>query len=141
MSVFVDTGVLFAAAAAADDHHREAAAILATIAAEAPFTTDHVLVETWWLLRSRGDWSQAMAFWRGVRHTPLRIEPVAPVDLERAQATAETWSDQQLDIVDCTSFAVMERTGCARAATFDRDFAIYRYGPRRKRAFEILRER
>lgn len=37
-----------------------------------------------------------------------------------------------------TSFAVMERLGCRRAATFDIDFAVYRAGPDRKVAFEIL---
>ncbi len=32
----------------------------------------------------------------------------------------------------------MERVGCSRAATFDRDFSIYRYGSDRKKAFKIL---
>lgn len=31
----------------------------------------------------------------------------------------------------------MERLGVLRAATFDADFAVYRFGPRRERAFEI----
>jgi hypothetical protein len=33
----------------------------------------------------------------------------------------------------------MERLGITRVASFDRDFAIYRYGPNRDRAFEVLR--
>jgi len=33
----------------------------------------------------------------------------------------------------------MERLGLDRAATFDDDFAVYRYGARRDRAFEVLR--
>ena len=37
------------------------------------------------------------------------------------------------------SFAVMERLGLTRVASFDRDFAIYRYGRNRTRAFEVLR--
>jgi predicted nucleic acid-binding protein len=80
-----------------------------------------------------------MRFWAGVRDSALFVEPVGVADLERAEAIANEWRDQQLDIVDCTSFAVMERVGCRRAATFDRDFAVYRYGPRRKNAFEIVR--
>jgi predicted nucleic acid-binding protein len=80
-----------------------------------------------------------MAFWLGLRQTPLRVEPVSGADLDRAQAIAEAWSEQAFDIVDCTSFAVMERLGCSRAATFDRDFLIYRFGPDRRRAFEVLR--
>jgi len=36
-------------------------------------------------------------------------------------------------------FAVMERLGIKQAASFDPDFAIYRYGHNRERAFEIVR--
>lgn len=32
----------------------------------------------------------------------------------------------------------MERLGCRRAASFDTDFAIYRYGADRRQAFEIV---
>jgi predicted nucleic acid-binding protein len=40
--------------------------------------------------------------------------------------------------VDRTSFAVMQRLGLHRAASLDRDFAVFRYGPRRDRAFEVV---
>lgn len=80
-----------------------------------------------------------MRFWAGMRHSPTSIEPVGAIDLERAHAIADAWPDQDFDIVDCTSFAVMERIGCVRAATFDNHFAIYRTGPDRTRAFEIVR--
>ena len=33
----------------------------------------------------------------------------------------------------------MERLGVHRAVAFDDDFAVYRFGPRRERAFEVLR--
>jgi hypothetical protein len=33
----------------------------------------------------------------------------------------------------------MRRLGVSRAATFDDDFAIYRFGPGRGQAFEIIR--
>jgi hypothetical protein len=33
----------------------------------------------------------------------------------------------------------MERLGLERAASFDGDFAVYRWGPGRRRAFEIMR--
>lgn len=40
--------------------------------------------------------------------------------------------------MDRTSFAVMQRCGITRAATFSSSFEIFRYGPRNK-AFQILR--
>lgn len=138
MSTFVDTGVLFAAAYVRDRKHARAAAILRGLGSDRTCSSDHVLVEVWALLRSRAGWDAAMRFWRGVRDSELHIEPVGLPDLERAEAIATEWSDQELDIVDCTSFAIMERIGCTRAATFDRDFAVYRYGPRRDKAFEVL---
>ena len=51
----------------------------------------------------------------------------------------ELFTDQRFSIVDRTSFAVMERLGLTRVASFDQDFAIYRYGRKRDRAFEVLR--
>lgn len=138
MSVFVDTGLLFAAAARGDARHARAAELLQGLEEARPFTTDHVIVESWSLLNLRFGHETAMRFWTGLRGTPLEIEFVVPVDLERGHAICETWGDQEFDIVDCTSFAVMERTGCRRAATFDRDFAIYRFGSGRTLAFEIL---
>ena len=42
-------------------------------------------------------------------------------------------------MVDRTSFAVMQRLGIQRAATFDNDFAIFRYGRDLNRTFEVIR--
>lgn len=137
MSVFIDANVLIAAANPRDRLHSRAAELLSGI--RGPWTTDHVLVETWAVLASRTSHAAAMRFWFALPATPLATECVGAADLERARGIAETWADQEFDIVDCTSFAVMERLGCARAATFDRDFAIYRFGPNRARAFEVLR--
>ena len=68
-----------------------------------------------------------------------RIEPVGDADLERAWAIGSDFSDQDFSIVDRTSFAVMLRLGLLRVASFDDDFAVFRFGPRRERAFEIAR--
>lgn len=137
-AVFVDTGILVGAALTGDRRHEPAAATLEGLAGVRTFTTDHVLVEAWAIINSRSGHAAAMRFWSALRETPLEIEPVGVPDLARAHAIAEQWADQAFDIVDCTSFAVMERTGCRRAATFDRDFAVYRFGPDRRKAFEIL---
>jgi predicted nucleic acid-binding protein len=102
-------------------------------------TTDHVVVETWLLLNSRYHRRAAEGFWDRVRGAGVRIEFAMAADLEAAWAIGEAFPDQDFSIVDRTSFAVMERLGISRVASFDRDFAIYRYGRNRDRAFEVLR--
>ena len=139
MSVFVDSGVLVANAIAGERRHAQAKRMLEGVAAEGPFTTDHALIESWHIIRARAGYFHANRFWFGFRETPLMIECVTAADLERAAAIAEIWADQEFDLVDCTSFAVMERTGCGKAATFDDDFAVYRLGAERTRAFELVR--
>jgi predicted nucleic acid-binding protein len=64
---------------------------------------------------------------------------VSQPDLDVAWSIGQQCPDQAFSIVDRTSFAVMARVGVLRAVTFDDGFAIYRFGPRRDRAFEVLR--
>lgn len=51
----------------------------------------------------------------------------------------QEFAEQDFSLIDRTSFAVMRRLGIRRAASFDDDFAVYRFGPDRSRAFQILR--
>jgi predicted nucleic acid-binding protein len=60
-------------------------------------------------------------------------------DIERAAALAMLFKDQTFSLVDRTSFAIMERLSITKVISFDADFLIYRYGPSRDRAFEVLR--
>ena len=59
--------------------------------------------------------------------------------MEAAWAIGEAFPDQDFSLVDRTSFAVMERLGITQVASFDSDFAIYRYGRNRDRSFEVIR--
>ncbi|HJU32706.1 MAG TPA: hypothetical protein VJ740_14675, partial [Hyphomicrobiaceae bacterium] len=77
--------------------------------------------------------------WAGIRQGAAEVVTVIPGDLDVAWGITQTFPDQKFSIVDRTSFAVMERLGLSRVATFDDDFAIYRYGRNRDRAFEVLR--
>ena len=138
MSLFVDTSVWYAAADSSDAGNARAKDILA--AADEPLvTSDHVLVETWTLLRYRIRRQAAERFWEAMRNGVSIIEPVGAADLEAAWQMGVGWRDQDFSIVDRTSFAVMRRLGIERAASFDADFAIFRFGPNRRRAFTILR--
>jgi predicted nucleic acid-binding protein len=137
MSLFVDSSVWYAAADAGDRSNARARELLS--GGEALVTSDHVLVETWLLLRHRLSREAAEQFWSGLRAGVARIEPVTEADLEVAWAIGEAFADQDFSIVDRTSFAVMERLGVHRVTTFDGDFAVYRFGRERRRAFEVLR--
>lgn len=136
MSLFVDTSIWYAAADRGDRRNADAKAILT--AEDELITSDHVLVETWILLRWRLGREAAERFWDSLRTGGPGVEPVGAADLETAWAIGEAWRDQDFSIVDRTSFAVMQRLGVFRAAALDADFSIYRFGPRRDRAFEVL---
>jgi predicted nucleic acid-binding protein len=134
---FVDTSVWFAAANIRDRYNDRAKSILAATAT--PVMTDYVLIETWRLLRDHIHRQAAEQFWGGVRRGAARIEVATAQDLDKAWEIGEIFSDQEFSIVDRTSFAVMERLGIIRAASFDSHFAIYRYGRDRNKAFELVR--
>lgn len=137
MSTFVDTSAFYAAADSGDRSHLRAIEVLST--AESLVTSDHVLVESWMLIRSRGGRAAAERFWAALRGGMAVVEAILPGDLEAAWRIGEAFPDQEFSIVDRTSFAVMERLGITAAASFDDDFSIYRFGPRRQFAFEVLR--
>jgi hypothetical protein len=64
---------------------------------------------------------------------------VISADLEAAWSIGLAFPDQDFSLVDRTSFAVMQRLGLTKAASFDEDFAVFRYGRTRDKAFEIIR--
>ena len=137
MSVFVDTSVWFSAVAKGDRSNELAKSILQSVSGHV--MTDHVLAETWVLLKSRFNRAVAETFWETIRHSAVRVEPVTSADLEAAWSIGIAFPDQDFSLVDRTSFAVMERLGITKAASFDEDFAIFRYGRARDKAFEIIR--
>jgi len=136
LTLFVDTSALYAAVDAGDRNHEQATAVLAS--GEPLVTSDHVLVEGWLLIRGRLSRRVADEFWAGLR-AAVSVESVGPADLEVAWMIGQEWMDQDFSIVDRTSFAVMQRLGILRAATYDDDFAVFRFGRDRTRAFELVR--
>lgn len=134
--LFVDTSVFYAAADRGDRSHAAATAVLAS--GERLTTTDHVLVETWALIRRRLGRDAGERWWAAIRAGAAAVEFVGPADLEAAWAIGEAFDDQDFSLVDRTSFAVMQRLGVHRVATLDPDFAVFRFGERRTKAFEIV---
>jgi predicted nucleic acid-binding protein len=137
LTIFVDTSVFYAAVDRGDVDHMRATKQLGT--QEQLVTTDHVLIETWLLTQRRLGQPVANAFWGSVRAGGVTFATVEAADLDAAWQIGETFSDQAFSIVDRTSFVVMLRLGVHRAASFDKDFAVFRFGARRERAFEIVR--
>ena len=101
--------------------------------------SDHVLVEAWRLIRSKVSRQAAERFWEGIRSGAAAVEHVGPEDLKAAWQIGLSFPDQDFSIVDRTSFAVMMRLGVERAASLDEHFAIFRFGPKRRRSFTVLR--
>lgn len=137
MTLFVDTSAFYALTDDGDQASGRATELLS--AEEQLVTTDYVLLETWMLIDKRGGYSPAEAFWKSIRAGAATVEHVTPADLDAAWRIGEAFPDQAFSLVDRTSFAVMERLGVHRAVAFDDDFAVYRFGPRRERAFAVLR--
>lgn len=136
-AVFVDTSTWYAAASSGDRNNARAKELLRTHGVRT--TSDHVVVETWRLLRHRLGWHAAERWWDALRTGVAAVETTTDVDMERARAIGEVFADQQFSLVDRTSFAVMERLRCVEVLAFDDDFAVYRFGSRRDRAFTVLR--
>ncbi|MBK3665597.1 PIN domain-containing protein [Bradyrhizobium diazoefficiens] len=136
MSTFVDSSVWFVAASARDPNNELAKSIL--LGLEGWTLTDHVLAETWQLLSARYGSEVANTFWDRLRESGAVVEPVTASDLDAASQIPAAYPDDEFSFVDCTSFAVMERHGITRAATFNASFEKYRYG-RRKQRFQIIR--
>jgi predicted nucleic acid-binding protein len=137
MSWFVDTSMWYAAADSSDIGNSVAKGILS--AGEPLVTSDHVLIETWTLIRHRIGRRAAERFWQGLRDGVAIIETVGTADLEAAWQIGVAYRDQDFSIVDRTSFAVMRRLGIERAASLDDDFAIFRFVPNRRREFTVVR--
>lgn len=137
MNLFVDSSTFYAAVDAGDERNADARRVLAH--GDALLTSDHVLAETWSLIDLRLGWSAAERFWAEIRKGSVDVIDVVPADLEAAWSIGEAFPDQGFSLTDRTSFAVMLRLGVHRAASFDKDFAVFRFGARRDRAFEIIR--
>ncbi len=137
--LFVDTGAFYAMADRSDRHHRDAARTFQDRVGQDELTTaDHVFVEAWFLIRSRLGRAAAMEFWDAIETGLVTMLGVTARDLLRGHRIAREWADQDFSIVDCTSFAIMERLGIERAFAFDAHFRVVRLGSRRDHALTIL---
>jgi predicted nucleic acid-binding protein len=138
-AIFVDTGAFYAVADRGDRNHATATSVFeARGMAGDVVTSDYVFVESWCLIRARLGREAAMQFWDAMRSGIVTMHGVTSEDLAGARAIAGAWPDQDFSLIDCTSFALMERLRLDEALAFDSHFRIYRYGGRRERAFRVF---
>lgn len=139
MNIFVDTSAFYSLADGSDRHHTQARALYDQhIGAGRLFTSDLVMAETWLLLRGRLGRHAALQWWSGMRSGIVEIVFTRPADLEAAWLITQRYQDQDLSLVDCVSFALMERLGIAVAFAYDQHFSLYRFGVRSERFFRLL---
>ncbi len=121
---FADTSFWVALLNRRDQLHDLARALWATHADRGVLTTNHVLGETWTVLRRRADHRTAVAFLDAVsaasRVHVLRVE--ASVERE-ALEWLRRHDERSYSFVDATSFAVMRVGRLAEALAFDGDFS------------------
>ncbi|MGH9381445.1 MAG: type II toxin-antitoxin system VapC family toxin [Thermoanaerobaculia bacterium] len=124
--VFVDTGAWAAVQVVDDEHHAEAAETLQALLAlpAAPVTTNHVIGETYTLLRVTAGYGAASRFLHLIAKT-ARLERVfVPEPLEsRAFTLLAQFQDHDFSFVDATSFALMRTRRLRYAFAFDSHFA------------------
>jgi predicted nucleic acid-binding protein len=85
--------------------------------------TNHVIGETWTLLRRRANHAVAVAFIDDVARLPgLEIVQVEPALEEEARSWLRRHDEREYSFVDATSFAVMRRRRIREALAFDGDF-------------------
>ena len=137
---FVDTSAFYALADRSDRHHLAARSALSRRAKSEWITTDHVVVETWLLVRARLGYWPALRFWDDLAAGLATVAGVSSADLVQARAIAAAWRDQEFSFVDCTSFAFVERLGLTHALAFDAHFRVYRWGPARRRRLRLAGE-
>ncbi len=130
--VFIDTSGFFALLSEADPAHARACEQMAHLAhvRRRAATTDHVLDETFTLLKVRGLAHRCPAFEQMVRTSrSLRVHWTEPAIFAAATTLFLSRLDQGFSFTDCVSFTVMDRERLQEALTTDHHFRISGYTP------------
>ena len=132
----MDTSAWVSMADGAEASHKVVAEALRTRRGRL-VTSDHVLHETWAVMRYRHNSHAAEKLVNAIRSGIARIEVSGLADLETAAAIGAVFADQDFSLSDRTSWAIMERLGIHDTISLDNDFRIYRFGPGRRHAFTV----
>ena len=127
MNIFVDTGAFYALADKNDKYHQRAANYYNEVYQPGLFITSIlVFSESWSLIHHKLGKSAGRAFWEKIRSGIIVLYHIKPFDLDRGWEIFNNYDDQDFSLVDCTSFAIMERLKISEAFTFDSHFSVFR---------------
>lgn len=131
MSVFVDTGVFYAAFDSAAPRHQEARSALTTVLTDAQYgrtmTSDYVYDETVTLtLKRTGRTQRAISIGKKLRSTDgsnavSMIHVTEPL-FDAAVNTFERYDDQRLSFTDAVTVAIVDTPRADRVLSFDDNF-------------------
>ncbi len=125
--VFVDTGAWYALQVTDDENHPRAREYLPWILEhfQGLLTSNHVIGETYTLLRVSRGHDKAKRFLDSVRQSPRLEVHLASHDTERkAFVLLDKYSDHPFSFVDGVSFAIMREEKIEDAFAFDVHFRI-----------------
>ena len=130
--VFIDTSGFFALLSTVDPAHTQAREQMARLAhaRQKALTTDHVLDETFTLLKVRGLAHRCPVFQQMINTSrSLRVSWTEPAMFIAATELFLARLDQGFSLTDCVSFTTMERAGLQEALTTDHHFQIAGFVP------------
>ncbi len=125
--IFVDTGAWFALQVIDDQHHPAAKVSFPKILAhyETLVTSNHVIGETYTLLRTSKGFQEAWRFLEILDRSPRIEQYFASAALEReTYDLLQRYADHPFSFVDAVSFCIMQHEGIEHAFAFDAHFAI-----------------
>ena len=119
---FADTSFWFGLQERRDARHDQARTLVARGVGRV-VTTNHVVGETWTLLRRRSGHTAAVGFLDRLGVLPgLEIVHVNEIDEKDAWRWLRARPEREYSFVDATSFVVMRRRRIREALAFDGDF-------------------
>ncbi|EHR79048.1 DNA-binding protein [Thermococcus litoralis DSM 5473] len=127
--IYMDTSAMIALASRTDKNHKKAREFFEkSIRGGIKFVVGRpVLVEFLNGVSKRVNKKTAIQLYKSyAKSRVVIIEKEREEDWEKAWEIFEKYEDQNgMDVVDCLSFAIMERLKIREAFTFDKDFEVY----------------
>jgi len=128
MRIFLDTSFLIALSDEKDRNHKRAKTSLKELVGKGTrfILARNILNEYLDGVTKRISKEKAIEELDNILNSKLLVvEPVTERDWDKAIVFFKKYNDQQIDITDCLSFAIMERLEIIGVLTFDNHFTVH----------------